>query len=585
VPKAYFNYSIFRNVIDSMSEFSLSKIYYTGGTVKSRNFFTNLFDSLNIYAFQDMFFREYYRSGNVFIYRFEVTAKDDDLVRLNKIYGSNAAKLQLPSRYSIINPYDVGAQSNIVFGTSTIFFKRLNGYEIHRLKNPETPEEKNFFDSLPDVTQKQIKAGSGSVIIPLDGERLYAVFFKKMEYEALAIPMGYPVLKDIEWKQEMKQIDMAVSRTMNNCILLVKMGFESKDGDYMFDSKAAEAMRTLFESESVGKTLVADFTTDVSFVIPDIGKFLDPAKYQIVNEDIKTGLNYVLTGTDSKFANQFISVQLFVQRLQQAREIFINQFLMPEIKRISGLMGFQSYPTPKFEDINLKDDIEFNRIAVQMASLGILTAPELLESIETGRIPTKEESLENQTEFRTLKDKGFYDPLIGGPYDQQKLTKLTASLAPEPAPGGGNLPGKSGFGPQPKTPAPTGRPSGINTPQSTKKVSITKGSIEEKHSLVKIKDNLIIAGKVSSEIESLLLKKFKLKKLNDDQKQIVSDICDVIVANVKDTKDWLNKDILKKYVESPINDNDEMTKLVNEKSYQYQVSPFLAGILLASEIE
>ncbi len=82
-----------------MTEFSVSKLFFQGGTAKSRNFFKNLFESLNITNFLDQFFREYYRSGNVFIYRFEVTATDDDIIRLNKTYGTEAARLQLPSRY------------------------------------------------------------------------------------------------------------------------------------------------------------------------------------------------------------------------------------------------------------------------------------------------------------------------------------------------------------------------------------------------------------------------------------------------------------------------------------------------------
>ena len=51
-----------------------------------------------------------------------------------------------------------------------------------------------------------------------------AVFYKKQDYEPFAVPMGYPVLEDINWKQEMKQMDMAVARTTNQAILLITMG-------------------------------------------------------------------------------------------------------------------------------------------------------------------------------------------------------------------------------------------------------------------------------------------------------------------------------------------------------------------------
>ena len=64
--KAYYNFAIFRNVIDMMAEFSASKIYLRGGSKKSRDFYTAFFDKINIWTMQDKFFREYYRSGNVF---------------------------------------------------------------------------------------------------------------------------------------------------------------------------------------------------------------------------------------------------------------------------------------------------------------------------------------------------------------------------------------------------------------------------------------------------------------------------------------------------------------------------------------
>ena len=46
--KAYYNFSIFRNTIDLMTEFSVSDIYYQGGSKKSRSFFEALFKKLNI---------------------------------------------------------------------------------------------------------------------------------------------------------------------------------------------------------------------------------------------------------------------------------------------------------------------------------------------------------------------------------------------------------------------------------------------------------------------------------------------------------------------------------------------------------
>ena len=80
--KAYYNIPIFTNVINLMGEFSNGKIYWKDGSAKSREFFAALFDSLGIWNIQDQFYREFYRSGNVFEYRFDGKVKEDDLKTL-----------------------------------------------------------------------------------------------------------------------------------------------------------------------------------------------------------------------------------------------------------------------------------------------------------------------------------------------------------------------------------------------------------------------------------------------------------------------------------------------------------------------
>ena len=73
--KAYYNFAQFRNVIDLMTEFSCGSIFFKDGSKKSRDFFEAFFNKINVWGIQDQFFREYYRSGNVFLYRFDGRVK------------------------------------------------------------------------------------------------------------------------------------------------------------------------------------------------------------------------------------------------------------------------------------------------------------------------------------------------------------------------------------------------------------------------------------------------------------------------------------------------------------------------------
>lgn len=549
--KAYYNFSIFRNTVDLMTEFSCSNIYFKNGSQKSKDFFSALLKKINIFNFQDQFFREYYRSGNVFVYRFDSKIKDEDINKITQTFGiiSNAANINLPARYIILNPADIQIGGSINFSVGR-YYKILSDYELERLKSPKTEEDIEVLKSLPKETQDLINQKTvGILTLPLERDRLAAVFYKKQDYEPFAVPMGFPVLDDINWKAEMKKMDMAVTRTMQQAILLVTMGTDPEKGGV--NQKNLEAMQKLFENQSIGRVLIADYTTKAQFVIPDIGNLIGPEKYEVVDRDIQIGLNNILIGNE-KFANQSIKVQVFIERLKQARETFINDFLFPEIRRISKELGFKNYPTPYFEDIDLKDDIQYSRIYTRLVELGILTPEEGLQAIDNGRLPSTEDSVISQQKFRDLKDQGLYQPLIGGP----KLGEA-------------------------------GRPSGsTNIPQSTKNISpIGQGkqskANEEKYSFIKVKENIINAQKLEEEVGAFLRKKHNLKKLSYDQKDIVENISKIIIAN-ENPENWISK--IEEYIESPVDKNFEIVANINSIACDHQIDFYLASILFHSKV-
>jgi hypothetical protein len=589
--KAYYNFSQFRNVIDMMTEFSVSNIYLKGGSAKSREFFEALFKKINILSFQDKFFREYYRSGNVFTYRFDAVVQPSDLAKITQIFGARPQQyipqakplpaptdkplkkiapvapsaepegLKLPVRYIILNPADVRLLGTANFGIA-IYQKILTEYELMRLRYPQTPEDEELYQSLPDDTKRLIE-NKKMTFVPLflQPGKMYITFYKKQDYEPFAVPMGFPVLEDINYKYELKKMDMAISRTMQQMILLVTAGTDPEKGG--INQKNLDALRKLFENQSVGRVLVADYTTKAEFVIPQIAEILDPKKYEVVDRDINNGLNNILLG-EGKFANQMQKTDVFLARLAQARQTFLNDFLFPEIKRISQELGFKSYPTPYFEDFFLKDNAVRSKVFTRLMELGILTPEEGLRAIESNVLPTKEENEANQEEYKNLREKGFYYPLIG-------------ASAAEPGPSGQAQPkGISGGSPN------AGRPSGSGgSPQGAKTVGpIGSNASEELFSLTKIKENMVIAQNLDKEVESHLKKKFKIKKLNDAQKEVAESICSVIMANENPEK-WTES--IATYCEKPVDSNPERVKAVDEIAAQHGVNNYLASLLFVSK--
>lgn len=549
--KAYYNFAIFRNTIDLMTEFSSSNIYFQGGSQKSRDFFEALFKKINIWDLQDKFFREYYRSGNVFLYRFDALVKDEDVAKITQTFGlSSKASVKLPSRYIVLNPADIQLGGGINFSIGK-YYKILSDYELERLKSPKTEEDLEVFNSLPTETKKLLQQKTmGTLSLPLERERLAAVFYKKQDYEPFAIPMGFPVLDDINWKTEMKKMDMAITRTMQQAILLVTMGTDPEKGGV--NQKNLEAMQKLFENQSVGRVLIADYTTKAEFVIPDIGNIIGPSKYEVVDRDIQIGLNNILIGNE-KFANQSIKVQVFIERLKQARQAFINEFLIPEIRRISRDLGFKNFPTPNFEDIDLKDDIQYSRVYSRLIELGILTPEEGIKAIETGRLPNPDESTESQKKFKELKEKGFYQPVIGGSKNQE---------AGRPA-------GTSGIQQQTKNVKPIGEG------------EQSKAVLDERYSLTKVKENLILAQKLQEEVSNFLKKKHNIKRITTDQKSVIDQISKIIISN-EHPENWLTS--VSKYTQDPYDKNKYMVNDILNISKDHQIDTYLGSILYHSKI-
>jgi hypothetical protein len=547
--KCYYNFAVFRNTIDLMTEFSCSNIYFKGGSQKSRDFFSAWLKKINIFDLLDQFFREYYRSGNVFIYRFDTKIKPEDVNKITQTFGlsAKAADVMLPARYNIINPADVQLGGTINFSVGR-YYKILTDYELERLKAPKTPEDKEVLESLPIETQRLItKTRVGILTLPLDRDRLCAVFYKKQDYEPFAVPMGFPVLEDINWKAEMKKMDMSIARTMQQIVLLVTMGTDPDKGGV--NQKNLEAMQNLFTNQSVGRVLIADYTTKAQFVIPEIGNLMGPEKYEVVDRDILVGLNNILIGND-KFANGSMKVQVFIERLKQSRESFLNNFLYPEIRRISRDLGFKNYPTPFFEDIDLKDDVQYSRIFTRLMELGILTPEEGLAAIESGKLPQTEESIASQEKFRELKDQGLYQPLIGG-----------AKIGSEP-----------------------GRPSGsTGIPQSTKNINPKGQGKQSKASLFnieKIKDNFVLASRLQEKVEASLRERHSLRKLSKQQKEVAFEIVKIIASN-ENPEVW--DSVVNEYVKNPKDKNLDKISNIESIAIEHGLDTYVASILYHSK--
>jgi hypothetical protein len=172
-------------------------------------------------------------------------------------------------------------------------------------------------------------------------------------------------------------------------------------------------MQSLFQNESIGRVLVSDYTTKAEFIIPDLNKVLGPEKYKIVDQDIKEALQNVVVGHE-RYSNTQVKAQIFLERLKEARSAFLTDFLQPQVKLVCQNMGFRKYPLIRFQEIDIKDEVQLQRVTTRLMELGLLTPEQGIQTIKTGLYPPNVDVDSGQKQYLEDRKKGYYTPLVGG---------------------------------------------------------------------------------------------------------------------------------------------------------------------------
>ena len=299
------------------------------------------------------------------------------------------------------------------------------------------------------------------------------------------------------------------------------MGAEPDKGGTNYNHIAA--LQNIFAGEKSGRVLVSDYTTEAKFIIPDLNKVLGSEKYRVVNEDIQNGLQNIFF-SDAKYSGNEVKTKIFLKRLNDARNEFLS-FFQPQIDQVCESMGLKAKsPQAKFTEIDMNDDVALKRATTRLIELGIIHPQDGLEVIKTGKFPSQEEHQMSQQRLVDEREKGWYNPLVGG---------VPVIDSPE---GSNNTPTKV---PKQDVGRPSSKASKSPAQESYKAEDIVKASKEvEKF----FKDACGIARKV-----------YDRKKLTKEQKSLVEQVCETITQS-KVEKDW--RDTAENFMKGNLNVED-----------------------------
>lgn len=534
--KAFYSFPSFRNPILMQAYLSNSPIHWTAKNKKISLFFEEWSKKCSLWNLANEFFLEWFRSGNVFVYKFEGEIKLNEVKKLATGAKEAIAKnRKLPLKYILLNPCDVRGLGSSVFSDQS-YGKVLNSYEVDKLLAPTTEEDKAIYEGL-DVDSKRAVKARQSPIIKLDPARLRIAFNAKQSYEPMSVPPYFGVLKSINFKQILRSAEEKVAASADYCILFITAG--EKDKKESENRKLIEAMANLFSAQSVGRVLFAHYSAKAEFIIPDLNKIFGNAKYENVDQDIINGMNDIMA-SDENFATGQTKTKIYLQLLSQARESFLNFFLKPEIDKICQEMGFAEVPVPRFEEVSLESLNEAKKLYNRLYELGALTPKELFEAYESNQLPLVENSEESQKVFKAQKKSGIYEPLIGGAKDQ------------------------------------AGRPTGTGTPKTKNTIS-PKGQA----SLEKVKEIYPKMSGLADLVQDLYKKKNSIARLSKKNKEFTDKIWETVIASAG-PENW--ESVATKLVENPMEADFEGEQYgqIQDLAEEHQIGVLEAAILFHS---
>lgn len=549
--RAWSGVPVVRNAIEVSVEFSCQPIYIKSKNLTVQTFYREWWNAIGGPKLLRQAMRSYYREGQAFWYVFMGKFGPAYYKNLQQSFGKEGIAIKenkIPIRYELLNPMNVFVPNGLGFPYT--YVRMLSTYEIARLRNPLTEQDKQVYRDLPDVVKAQLKAGGVNpqgIFIPMAQDRLRFMFYKKQDFEPLAVPMVWPVLPDVEWKLALKKMDMELARKIEHAMLIITTGEAPNqwNGGNGINQNNIARLQNLFSNQTIMRVLVGDYTLKANWTLPDVKEILGPEKYTIVDKDIKEGLQSILTG-DDKFANALMKAKVFIQRLEEGQQAFLDEFLMIEIQRIGETMGFRDLPEVGFRKIDLQDETVMARIMAQLAQIGVLTAPQAVQAIETGILPDANEMQVGQEEYTKNRKKGLYEPLVGGQKDDGTVA---------------------------------GRPAGSKTPKSKVKVGpIGKGEFSVKAYV----EHLKASQKLETEVQRALCKKFKIKELNETQWGVAQTLVKTIVA-MEPKDNWIKS--VGKTLESLPEIPAEIGNELDELSSEYQVDSMDAALLRWCRVE
>lgn len=327
------------------------------------------------------------------------------------------SKSFVPLKYTVLDPRLIDIQGPLLFDQTETYLKAQAFGEIRNLlQNPgkQSKEQKAFIKSLPKELVADIK-GNKSVRLP--PELVGKCDYRKQDYERYPMPKGLRVFDHMDYKEALIQADFSTLDGITNYILKITIG---NDQHPVCDQSQLEAVARLFDTPAKSFDIVWNHTLQIEKITsPEISEILGQEKFAQVNDDLSMGWGVTRALLDGDLAagskSVEVAVKAFSEEINYARRA-VRRWIDAEYEEVALAMGFDRYPSVRFDENALKDEIMLMSVVQGMIDRRIMSYETGLEKL--GLDFSNE--LANMIQEKPLIQDGTLG-IVGSPYNPKAL--------------------------------------------------------------------------------------------------------------------------------------------------------------------
>lgn len=416
--RAYWRIGIVKNIIDLMSEFTISGIKLQHPDKNIENFYNVWFNKVGGTERSERFMNILYRLANVIVRRGLGTISSSNKVNWRKAKGKKGDEVviqdpkvssrQIPMKYSFYNPITIEVDNpdwailtgeyeySITLNPQSSTFGE--GGRSIVLRGPKRNSE--YINKLPeDIKQAYL---SNSRTAKLNNDNIISFYYKKDDWQLWARPMIYPIMSDLIMYEKLKLADISALDGVISNVRLWKLGYinDSNPLHSILPTKAGiNRLRSILHNNVGGGTLDLVWGPELDFKesSTDAWRWLGSEKYGPTLDAIYDGLGIppTLRSSDKGVSNNtgnFVGLQTLIERLEYGRQILLD-FWYGEIKLVHIAMGFTTkLPKVVFDQMTLADQAAERQLLINLADRDIISYETLNEAfgynveIESARV-------------------------------------------------------------------------------------------------------------------------------------------------------------------------------------------------------